>query len=290
MPSRYLIAGLQAASDFPLPALSGDQRTAADVVFETSGVRQPDLPDPSYSGPGWAASETAWQIDTPEGARLRQWDGRLSLWAADAPLAASYPWMMGVGFALALYRRGDIPLHASAIAFEDEAVLLMGDSGAGKSTLAAALVAAGGRLLADDIVCPRPDGHGGFEVDPVFLSLRLSPQAARHFGWGGEPTERDKIAAVVPQVADARARRVKAIYVLRTRRAEGWIAPMARAPALGELAKNVFSRSAAGAAGRAQTAANRARELALAIPVREAATPEGLGLLGAFAEHVRDCA
>ena len=49
-------------------------------------------------------------------------------------------------------------LHASAIGFGDGAVVLAGRSGAGKSTLTAALVAAGGGYLGDDLIPLDRDG------------------------------------------------------------------------------------------------------------------------------------
>ncbi len=49
-------------------------------------------------------------------------------------------------------------LHASAVLFEGKVVILAGKSGSGKSTLTAGLVAAGGQLIADDLL-PLADGH-----------------------------------------------------------------------------------------------------------------------------------
>lgn len=44
-------------------------------------------------------------------------------------------------------------IHASAVAFDGRAVVLMGRSGSGKSTLAWQLLGLGGDLVADDRVC-----------------------------------------------------------------------------------------------------------------------------------------
>ncbi|WP_158914579.1 serine kinase [Caulobacter sp. S45] len=60
--------------------------------------------------------------------------------------------LIGPVLALLLHLRGLVVLHASAVGFGDQAVVFMGDKGAGKSTTAAALVAMGHRLIADDIV------------------------------------------------------------------------------------------------------------------------------------------
>lgn len=44
------------------------------------------------------------------------------------------------------------PLHASAVAFNGQAILILGKSGSGKSTLAWGLIGLGGTLVADDRV------------------------------------------------------------------------------------------------------------------------------------------
>lgn len=52
-------------------------------------------------------------------------------------------------------------IHATAVAFEGHALLLLGPSGSGKSDLALRLIEAGGVLVADDRVMAEPDGQGG---------------------------------------------------------------------------------------------------------------------------------
>jgi hypothetical protein len=52
---------------------------------------------------------------------------------------------------LASLLHGYEPLHASAVALDDRALLLLGTSGAGKSSVALQLAARGARFLADDV-------------------------------------------------------------------------------------------------------------------------------------------
>lgn len=59
-------------------------------------------------------------------------------------------------------------LHASAVLMDGRAVILAGTSGSGKSTLTAGLVAAGARLIADDLL---PLGRAGDGVLPVPFAL-----------------------------------------------------------------------------------------------------------------------
>lgn len=53
--------------------------------------------------------------------------------------------------ALACAWRGDVPLHASAVAWQGRAILVAGAAGAGKSTSIAAMLAAGAELVGDDL-------------------------------------------------------------------------------------------------------------------------------------------
>ncbi len=59
-------------------------------------------------------------------------------------------------------------LHASAVLLDGQAIILAGTSGSGKSTLTAGLIAAGGMLIADDLL---PLGAVGEGVWPVPFAL-----------------------------------------------------------------------------------------------------------------------
>ena len=75
--------------------------------------------------------------------------------------------------ALALSWRDARPaalLHASAVDIDGTCLVLAGPSGSGKTTLAAALVAAGGKLVADDMLAVSADGEN---LLPARLALSL---------------------------------------------------------------------------------------------------------------------
>lgn len=80
--------------------------------------------------------------------------------------------LLGSVIGILCHQRGELPLHASCVEIDGRAVAFSGPSGAGKSTLAAAMVARGARLLADDIaLAARTDG--GFHIMPAFPSQKL---------------------------------------------------------------------------------------------------------------------
>ena len=90
--------------------------------------------------------------------------------------AATYLVGPVLGFVLRL--RGITPLHASAIAVEDQAIAFVGVPGAGKSTTAAAFAHRGFAVLSDDVVALE-DGQNHFLVAPGYPRVNLWPDSVR---------------------------------------------------------------------------------------------------------------
>ena len=86
--------------------------------------------------------------------------------------------LLGMVLAAVLQQRGLLVLHASAVAFNGDAVAFLGGSGWGKSTLAATLYARGHPLVADDLVAVDVGGRENPIVLPGFPQLKLLPEAA----------------------------------------------------------------------------------------------------------------
>ncbi len=83
--------------------------------------------------------------------------------------------LLGPVLAVALFQAGHLLLHASAVSLAGAGVIIMGDKGAGKSTTASSLLAAGHRLIADDIVAF--DRTDGAQLLPAFGQVKLSSAA-----------------------------------------------------------------------------------------------------------------
>lgn len=151
--SRYRLYSLDIESDFDLgqlPPGTGAQpdpvrivRTriplpsidrGAPLAFFTSGCEQ--LFVWSMVGAFRIASDACIEVDPNDG-------------VPDSLVALP---LLGTVFAALLQRRGLTVFHASAIAVDGGAVVLLGHKGAGKSTTAGALAAAGHTLIADDVV------------------------------------------------------------------------------------------------------------------------------------------
>lgn len=113
---------------------------------------------------GWLLQHGGWgayALD-PGATLLRCAPARMAAWRWQRYLIAQVlPWAAVV--------RGFEVLHASAIEHEGRAIAITGPSGAGKSTVAAALLARGCRLVADDVLAlDGTTAHSG----PGILSVR----------------------------------------------------------------------------------------------------------------------
>ena len=97
----------------------------------------------------------------------------------DAPLtevdAADY--LLGSVLAFVVRLRGMVPLHASAVVVQDQAVLFAGAAGAGKSSLAAAFAVLGFPVLSDDLVV-MDDSSGDVLVFPSLARVSVWPDSA----------------------------------------------------------------------------------------------------------------
>ncbi len=89
--------------------------------------------------------------------------------------------LWGVPAALCFSRRGDLPLHASAVEVDGRALVFCAPGRFGKTTLATAFLRSGYRVLSEDLVCVRQEGR-----DPALLPgpamLRVRPDVADRLG------------------------------------------------------------------------------------------------------------
>ncbi|AFK55892.1 hypothetical protein [Tistrella mobilis] len=289
----HTAAGLVIASDRPLPAgparpeaVIADPATADLVIADAADP--PEIgSDGDASGPNWCirrwnGARGLWMIHEPDGRAV--WmtrPDRLNVYAPD-PVLRDQAWMTAAtsGLAAALLLRGRLPLHAAAVVMAGQAILIAGASGRGKSTLAAALVGAGGQVIADDMVSPMVTG-GRVVAAPVLPRLRLMADAAGHFGLTGPVAPDGKI--LVTPAADPLPDPVPvaALLLLGDRgdgpARSGRLAALAAVPAIrgqitgGAATLPLYDRTAA--------FSTALLDLARHMPVLTLSLPEGLGRL-----------
>lgn len=181
---RYAAFGLTLDSDFRLPGFS-------TVATDLAAAPDPDLRirvGARTSSPPAARSTVDVTpelvvFDHADLGRVTIRDGREILVAphAQADDDSIALFVAGPALAVALHQRGDLVLHASAVAVRGRAVVLMGEKGAGKSTLAATLLARGHVLVSDDVVAVRAGADGPVAIAGT-RTLKVEPAVARALG------------------------------------------------------------------------------------------------------------
>jgi hypothetical protein len=177
---HYTVFGLRVASDLPCPELlSVPPFDDADVTVSLGSA-------PEHGEEAGALAETGdgiFRLQVPGVARFHALRGRQIV---VEPLPGSEPgdvrlFLLGTVFGAMLHQRGQLPLHASAVAVEGRAVAFCGPSGAGKSTLGAALHRRGYPLLSDDTGVIAADSEGRAVYHPGIPRSRLWRDALDHF-------------------------------------------------------------------------------------------------------------
>ncbi|HYH07623.1 MAG TPA: hypothetical protein VEK11_11250 [Thermoanaerobaculia bacterium] len=204
----------------------------------------------------------------------------VTAWESTPEDMATY--LLGPILAFVLRLRGTLALHASAVRVGDGALLFAGAAGAGKSTTAAAFVARGSAMLADDVAAI--DWREGVPfVRTGYPRLRLwDDSAAALYGAA------DALPLLTPtwakRFADARASfageaaRVRAITILGPRDASTHTRPLHGAEAVMAVLARTSVPHLLDATARAEELAEIAR-LVDTVPVYEVRAREDLAAL-----------
>jgi len=283
----YRLAGLHVRSDFRLPEAVHDEAIARPtwptsvIAMTIEDGRRLGLPPPPEGNARSADAQRVRYVAPGVGAFVIEDGRRIVAWPDDQAEAGTLSQQLtGPALALALMQQGALVLHASVVAIDDAAVLLVGHSGDGKSTLAAAMARAGHDVLADDLAVVDVQGRAP-EVRAVSALVRLTAaqttSAVHDDAWeaAGKTVQR---LAIRP---DRRhSTRVAAIVVL------GW-GDTQDMPSVGDveaallLLEYAFCRPAFAAPQAAAALAACAR-LAGRCPVRVVRRPRDLRLVSAL--------
>ena len=199
MSAYHVIYGLRVASDFPLPGVSVcDEPAAIDVRIWLKEKQQFASRFSALSHVTYTSANS--NVEGDSILRVGQLDGgrcvgffytdgvRFAVerngrevwadWPEDYSLEDACTYLMGPVIAFTLRLRGVTCLHASSVAVDGRAIVLMGHCGAGKSTTAAAFAQLGYSVLSDDVAVLDDDG-GQFRVQPGYPRVNLWPDSVK---------------------------------------------------------------------------------------------------------------
>ncbi len=214
----YEVHGLAISVDLDLPscAIATNGTVDLDVQVQEPATVPREIPDGrlllSTWGPtghksyvGTQEDDGGYRLRLPEAfeatisADLRLVECRLDPAVDQALLSVLVP---GILASFILRLQGHSVLHASAVDWNDRAIVFVGQSGMGKSTVAALACDAGARLLSDDVlrVDATADAVTAFR-GTLHLRLRNAPQELGLTALGQAGTSADGRAVVAPPMA-----------------------------------------------------------------------------------------
>lgn len=191
---RYRLYGITLETDFPFSWPLMETDTPVDVRFtceETAPVavdwaRAPAVHEVAISGDEDRPDITYHVVDGLDVVRIRGvadhyvWADRIICHVHQEHLGYLVEiQLLGMVLAMWLERRGLPTLHASVVVVGGSAVAFLGAKGGGKTTAATALIAAGHRLLVDDLLTVQVASDGSAWAESGYPMLRLWPEQVR---------------------------------------------------------------------------------------------------------------
>lgn len=181
----YEAFGLRFASEIEVPELSpGDGASPSHVSVGYGSVPE-SLPGAYRFGARFQArpGELLFRIPGVAAYWVREGKRIVIDREPSAPEDDVRVFLLSSALAALIHQRGLLPVHASAVDGNGEAILFTGTSGQGKSTIAAQLSRARGlSLMCDDMSVLSLDGKGGPVLHPAFPQLKLWRDALDHLG------------------------------------------------------------------------------------------------------------
>ena len=104
------------------------------------------------------------------------------------------PFVLGTGFAIAMYQLGLVPHHVSAVSIGGRAIGFTGASGAGKSTAVAAMVSRfGAALVCDDVARIDPTQGDHADIHPGRQRIKLCADSVTALGFSAPNRRLDPV-------------------------------------------------------------------------------------------------
>lgn len=269
-----------------------------------------DMVDRGPLAPGWDAAPTTYathdaatgvatgEVRVVDGWHVLRFMGAADFFVRDERVLAvlhdpAYAfavdiWFLGTVLTYWLELRGVPVLHAASVEVPGGAVGFVADHGAGKSTLVASFVAAGFRLLGDDVL-PLDRREGRTWARPGYPQMRMWPEQARRLL--GSEAGLARVQPSVPKLFTRvgaggfgtfcpEPRPLLALYL--PRRADGGdvaIEPVGFAEGVTWLLRHSFLTGLVEASGLAAARFGRFADVVRQVPVRRLTYPSGFDRL-----------
>ena len=195
---RYELFGLSLESAIAIPGLAEAEGRNGACSIQINFDRTPEsITNPDYVDETVQASASEYLFSYPGMLRLYVNGDRNIVVERFNECDSARMWtlILGVGSSIIGFRRGFVPLHASAVKGNDGCIALAGQSGFGKSTLAASLANFGYPLHADDLCLIQPGVNSVLEVGGGVRELRLWDDAVEILDWSAH-----KPFATIPEM------------------------------------------------------------------------------------------
>ncbi len=155
---KYTGFGLKILSDMEFPELMPANFNEEDITITFGQITADDIPEKTSTEKTYPGIKSRFYLDIPEVARYLSSQGKSILVEPYNNSAQSTIrlFLLSNAMAALLVQRNQILLHSSAIIYENEIILFMGESGAGKSSIAAELSKRGYPIFSDDICVLQP--------------------------------------------------------------------------------------------------------------------------------------
>jgi hypothetical protein len=183
----YNICGFKLHSDMELPELpawQGGENVAVDIKFCLASLPA-QIEDADHSQALFQTrGDNLYLLSLPGTGRILVRGGREIVIDPDpgSDPVDTRAVLMGPLQAVLWHQRGLLPLHATVVTADSQAIALAGPSGAGKSTLAAALAKQGCKVIGDDMAVIEKRKDGEIVLRPGYPRLRLWQDVLDHFG------------------------------------------------------------------------------------------------------------
>jgi hypothetical protein len=174
IPYFYNVFGLNIQSDIELPELNSSSPRIPDAIIRIGNIPE-HLNEITSSGALYETSRADFLFKIKSVAKYRVTNGNLILIKPERGSLVEDVrlFLYGSIFGALLHQKGILPLHGSAVIYEEEAIAFIGHSASGKSTLAASLAIQGHQVIADDITAVAKKHDGNFEIYPGIPYLKL---------------------------------------------------------------------------------------------------------------------